>query len=653
MCVLVFGMVKRRAPWLSRGATVIISCAAVACGDGDGTYEIFFGGGAGSGSGQAGANGDGSPYLKRIVFSPVELASGEARRQVIASESARIGDLEVPLGGYKLLLRSGDAVGPGVFGRLVDQNLEPLFESDGSERISNYADFSSLLPVGERLFQVTQFEEIPAAMYLTELAQDRETGELEAISTEPIDLSSIHGLWNPCAGSVTPWNTHLGSEEYPADARASEGAAAFIAFESRERAMMSFFGLDAASSIDDIRSVFSTYRYGYPVEIAVTQDGHTSATKHYALGRRALELAYVMPDRKTVYMTDDGANDGFYMFVADEPGDLASGVLYGLQWNQTSPDGAPNATADAVWIDMGHGSSSEIAAALDAGVAFSDLFEAVSPIPAEGCAADFRPVNTETGAECLRLHTGETEADTNRIRMLASRLKSRRYAAYVGATTEFRKEEGLAFDPVSRTLFIAFSEQQWGMEAREPYWDAGGPDHVRVAKNHCGAVYALDLAPDRVIGSDYVAQNLRALLEGVPHYTEVNGAKVSKYAPDGPFAGNLCSVNGIANPDNMTFIPGFDTLIIGEDSFDGHRNDLVWAFDLLTRKLTRIESTPYGAETTSVYFYPNINGFSYLKSVVQHPYREGADTGEIDNDPAGVGAKRAYDGYIGPLPALD
>ena len=23
----------------------------------------------------------------------------------------------------------------------------------------------------------------------------------------------------PCAGSVTPWNTHLGSEEYPADAR--------------------------------------------------------------------------------------------------------------------------------------------------------------------------------------------------------------------------------------------------------------------------------------------------------------------------------------------------------------------------------------------------------------------------------------------------
>ena len=26
------------------------------------------------------------------------------------------------------------------------------------------------------------------------------------------------GLWVPCAGSVTPWGTHLGSEEYEPDA---------------------------------------------------------------------------------------------------------------------------------------------------------------------------------------------------------------------------------------------------------------------------------------------------------------------------------------------------------------------------------------------------------------------------------------------------
>ena len=27
-------------------------------------------------------------------------------------------------------------------------------------------------------------------------------------------------MWTPCAGSVTPWQTHLGSEEYPPDAKA-------------------------------------------------------------------------------------------------------------------------------------------------------------------------------------------------------------------------------------------------------------------------------------------------------------------------------------------------------------------------------------------------------------------------------------------------
>jgi hypothetical protein len=37
-------------------------------------------------------------------------------------------------------------------------------------------------------------------------------------------------------------------------------------------------------------------------------------------------------------------------------------------------------------------------------------------------------------------------------------------------------------------------------------------------------------------------------------------------------------------------------------------------------------STPYGSETTSTYFYPNINGYAYMTAVVQHPY------GESDED---------------------
>jgi hypothetical protein len=73
-------------------------------------------------------------------------------------------------------------------------------------------------------------------------------------------------------------------------------------------------------------------------------------------------------------------------------------------------------------------------------------------------------------------------------------------------------------------------------------------------------------------------------------------------------------------------MPGYNTLIIGEDTGSGHQNDMIWAFNTQSGSLTRIQTTPYGSETTSPYFYPNINGFAYLMSVVQHPY------GESDSD---------------------
>ena len=105
-------------------------------------------------------------------------------------------------------------------------------------------------------------------------------------------------------------------------------------------------------------------------------------------------------------------------------------------------------------------------------------------------------------------------------------------------------------------------------------------------------------------------------------------------------------MNGIANPDNVTFLDGYDTLIIGEDTTDGHQNDAIWSYDMATGDLTRILTTPYGAETTSPYWYGNLGGWAYLRVVVQHPYGE-TDQDEL-TDPADA---NAYVGYFGPLPA--
>jgi uncharacterized protein len=52
----------------------------------------------------------------------------------------------------------------------------------------------------------------------------------------------------------------------------------------------------------------------------------------------------------------------------------------------------------------------------------------------------------------------------------------------------------------------------------------------------------------------------------------------------------------------------------------------MWYHDFASGTTTRMLSTPYGSETTSPYFYPNINDFAYIMAVVQHPY------GESDED---------------------
>ena len=43
---------------------------------------------------------------------------------------------------------------------------------------------------------------------------------------------------------------------------------------------------------------------------------------------------------------------------------------------------------------------------------------------------------------------------------------------------------------------------------------------------------------------------------------------------------------------------------------------------LQTKALRRIQTTPYGSESTSAYWYENVNNCAYWISVVQHPYGE-------------------------------
>lgn len=549
-------------------------------------------------------------------FSPVPFAADDgARRAIVATASAKVAGVDQSIG-FHTILRSGDKLGDAVFGQLMTADGKAI-----PDAISHNPDFTSLLPKGDKLYSISHFEEAPAGLYLTELKADAD-GNLTAVSTKPVDTSKFGGLWLPCAGSVTPWGTHLGSEEYPDDARQTEAAKEIKDLGEGTLPMARYWGLDPATmTLDAFRAAFNPYRYGFATEISVSDAGEPSFAKHFALGRLSMEMAKVMPDNKTVYISNDGTNVALYRFVADKAGDLSAGQLFALKWVQTSAENGGAASVE--WIDLGHSDDATVAAAVNKGVKFFDLFEAADLNADGSCPQGFMASNAEGRLECLKVKDG--------MAGVASRLETTRYASMMGATTEFRKMEGQTFDPAANRLYLAITEVAKGMTDADKKLDLVGRNHIHVAKNACGAVYELQL------DAGFVASDIKGLVTGMP----------KEYAADAPEAGNDCDVNGIASPDNLTFITGSNTLIIAEDT-DHHQNDAIWARDMATGTLTRILTTPYGSEATSVDWYPNVMGHAYLMAVVQHPF------GESDQDKLKTRDEaNAYVGYIGPFPATN
>lgn len=572
-------------------------------------------------------------------FSSVSVAVSDGeKRAVRASTSATIGGQTMAID-YQTILRTGDQRGSdpnlNTYGLILDNQMKPILAADGSKTIANSNDFSSILSVGQKLFTVSHMEDIPGALYLTELEQDAQSGLLSAKSTQALDLSGINGIVSPCAGSVTPWQTHLGSEEDSPDARSG-----------RPGYMATYFGGGTTVGGDASRS--NLYFWGYPVEVAVTEAGTPTVTKHYSMGRMGHELSYVMPDQRTVYESDDETNTSYYLYMADKAADLSAGTLYAMKLSQTTPANTSDLIDGTVsWIKLGHATDAEIKATIDSGIKFTDIFDTATP--ANGaCPAGFKAVHATPGLECLSLKAGKEQA--------AAFLETRRYAGYVGATTELRKEEGMSFDPEAKRMYVSYSFLERGMEdnrklgVADTQYDIGTSNDVKALFNHCGAVYAYDMGTDATIGSDFVAKSIHGVLAGImttlSDPKKLNPSTIDAYPSSSPYAGNACSVDGIANPDNITFMPGQKTLLIGEDSDDGHQNDMTWAYNIETKKLTRIQTTPYGSEVTGLYYHPNINNHGYIMSIVQHPYGE-SDQNKVSANSA---ERHSYLGYLGPLP---
>lgn len=500
---------------------------------------------------------------------------------------------------YSTLMNTGDKIGNTTVGAILDINGNPIMDTSVTPNIpfvSDTPDGQSVMKIGNAIRMVTQFEYVtedaggvsrygilPAMMNLSTLSQATD-GKLSVSSVSNIDTKDVGGLWITCAASMTPWTSHLGSEEYEPDAKLVElGTATGTNALTGPNA---YFGNTTSAKV---------YNYGFMHETTVDADGKTKVVKHYSMGRFSHELAEIMPDRKTAYFGDDGGNVMLFMYVADKTGDLSAGTLYAAKWNQTSAPDVRGGSANLTWIKLGNATDAELKTLIDGGIKFSDIFET-----AASETAGFTKIKTYKGTEYLRLKPGMEKA--------AAFLESRRYGALLGATSEFNKMEGVTLNAKDKKVYLALADVSGAMATitTDP------TDHIQVPVEKAGAVYELSLAGGQkdtsgaAIGSEYVATTMGAM-------SQLIGKTIAKDA-----LGNTADLNKVANPDNLKYSEKMRTLFIGEDS-GKHINNFVWAYNVDTKKLSRILSNTAGAEATGLQAIDNLDGHGYIMSSIQHP----------------------------------
>ena len=547
------------------------------------------------------------------------------------------------------LFRTGDtltqppAAGNGKIiaaGYTRPDGVTPILDTDGKQMFSDCVDGQSLIKLanpsvpgvdGNTLFLVTQYEyksinvagaaiygTLPCPMTITTLEQNTQTGALSVKYQYQVPTISVHGLWITCGGSLSPWNTHLSSEEYEPDAwlvmlRKTKGSALTsselttwkASQVTKANASLSRFfefsrnTLDTAST-PEANTTANPYHYGHLPEVTVHPDGTGSIQKHYCLGRISRELVEVMPDNKTVLMGDDYTGGALFMFIANTAGDLSAGTLYGAKMTQTSADSGGTFTLR--WVKLGSASSKEIKALADS-LSPKDILDVRFTDPSD--SAYTKLALDGWGYQWVKVQPAQAKA--------AAFLETHRYAAIAGVTMELTKLEGVAVNAKDKLAYFAMSRIETTMLAGPEQAATTRPDvdDIQLAALRPGAVYAARLNGGQ---SDSDGQAISSAWVPTDFYVP-KGLLGENMATDAD--GNNANILKISQPDNVKFSETMRTLFVGEDG-SGHLNNYVWAYNVDTQQLSKLLSKPAGAECTGLQAVDNINGFAYLMSGFQH-----------------------------------
>jgi secreted PhoX family phosphatase len=476
--------------------------------------------------------------------------------------------VQTAYGQYKVLGQSASTLG----GKL-EKGLGTIYNLAGDTKIfeNNMPDFNGFIPTGAgKGYLFTNWELYPGGMSRMNIEKDAQ-GNWGVLDAMMVDFASVNGTGANCFGSVSPWNTPLTSEEWVVNT--SVGSTTAPSWNSPDEIADSAL-LAGMWALSDNAS--NPYDYGYIVEITDPESVTPLPVKHFTIGRYEHENSIVMPDRKTVYSSQDDTGGVLFKFVADTAEDLTVGTLFGAKLQQDAGLNDPAVTGfDVTWVELASGNNAEIGDWINEfdGIGTDQFVEGESSymtLADVEAWADWVEGGRQAGVNYPTLANGGGKV-TAGLPMddRSAFLESRQAARQLGATAEWRKLEGISIhqdrveeavtnvDKVADEVVTAAYMYLAIADLDNTMIDDEGDIQLSSRVKDCGGVYRAK------IENDYSLTRIEPVIMGATYRSSLDGAE-------------RCDVNNLSQPDNVVVMKD-GRILLGEDGFQ--ENNTLWMYD--------------------------------------------------------------------------
>lgn len=466
------------------------------------------------------------------------------------------------IGQYQVLGQTGDTFDGG-----LEKGLGHIYTLDGNTLVleNDMPDFNGFVSTGNgEGYLFSNWEELPGGMSRMKLERD-EVGMWSVTDAMMLDFSPVWGTAANCFGSMSPWNTPLTSEEWVVDSSVdsttnpSWNNPDVVATNARISRMWEMTAPD----------VPNPYNYGYIAEVTEPLAAEPVIVKHYTLGRYEHENSTVMPDGKTVYLSQDDTGGVLFKFVADVAEDLSAGTLYAAKLTQDEGQNDPATTGfDVQWIELASGDNLTIRAWIDQfnGLGTDDYVEGESSYMT---MADVQAwADGDATYPTVANGGGKVTAGAPMDDRVAF-LESRAAAKLKGATAEWRKLEGISVnhkrakeavegvdtiaDEVVENAYVYIGIS----DIDNTMTDGEGDMQLSTRVKDCGGVYRARLE------AGYDITRIEPVVMGGTYRSSLTGAE-------------RCDVSQLSQPDNV-IVMNDGRILIGEDGFQ--ENNTLWMYE--------------------------------------------------------------------------